>query len=75
VRSVPFFYVGEQTDSSGLIYLRARFYNPSTGRFLNMDPSRQEMNPYQYAVSNPVMYTDPSGLWEYTVYPTDKLLK
>jgi len=27
-----------------------------------MDPSRQEMNPYQYSMSNPVMHTDPSGL-------------
>ena len=56
-----FGYAGEQTDSNGLLYLRARYYNPSTGRFLNMDPSRQEMNPYQYSLSNPILYTDPSG--------------
>jgi RHS repeat-associated protein len=57
-----FGWAGEQSDSNSLIYLRARYYNPATGRFLNMDPSRLEMNPYQYAVGNPVMYTDPSGL-------------
>ena len=28
---------------------------------INMDPSRQEMNPYQYGGANPIMYTDPSG--------------
>lgn len=56
-------YAGEQTDGNGLVYLRARYYNPSQGRFLNMDPSRQEQNPYQYAAANPILHTDPSGLY------------
>lgn len=57
-----FGFTGEQTDSNGFVYLRARYYNPGMGRFLNTDPSRQEMNPYQYSYSNPTNYTDPSGL-------------
>ena len=32
------------------------------GRFFQLDPSRQEMNPYLYATANPIMNTDPSGL-------------
>jgi len=55
-------FTGEQTDSNGFVFLRARYYNPSMGRFFQMDPSRLEMNPYQYALSNPVLYTDPTGL-------------
>jgi RHS repeat-associated protein len=55
-------YSGEQTDSNGFVYLRARFYNPASGRFLNTDPSRQERNPYSYGFGNPIFNTDPSGL-------------
>ncbi len=64
-------YTGEQTDSNGLVFLRARYYAPSMGRFGQMDPSRLENNPYLYGLGNPVRYTDPSGLtvdcapWDY----------
>jgi RHS repeat-associated protein len=35
----PSYYRGEQYDSDlGLYYLRARYYNPATGRFLSRDP-------------------------------------
>ncbi|KXK15371.1 MAG: YD repeat-/RHS repeat-containing protein [Chloroflexi bacterium OLB14] len=54
-------YTGEQLDSSGLTYLRARYYNPLDGRFLTIDPSRLESNLYVYAMANPVNYIDPSG--------------
>jgi len=55
-------FSGEAQDDNGLLFLRARYYSASSGRFLNTDPSRQEQNPYQYGMSNPVMHTDPSGL-------------
>ncbi len=55
-------YSGEQTDSNGLVFLRARYYAPSMGRFFQLDPSRQEQNPYVYAMGNPINYVDPSGL-------------
>lgn len=60
-------FAGEQTDESGLIYLRARYMNPETGAFLTTDPVRgvvgnsMSWNPYPYAFGNPVNYTDPSG--------------
>ncbi|MBH2029090.1 MAG: RHS repeat-associated core domain-containing protein [Moraxellaceae bacterium] len=60
-------YAGEQKDSTGNYYLRARYYNPSIGRFTQMDSYMgQSNNPitlhkYLYANANPVMYTDPSG--------------
>jgi len=61
-------YAGEyQEGQTGLIYLRARWYDPATGRFLTRDPFAgiptvpATLNPYVYALNNPVMYTDPSG--------------
>ncbi len=64
-----FGYTGQQTDPSGLVYLRARYYAPMQARFLSRDT--WEGNPYQpmsynlwaYANANPVVYTDPSGQW------------
>jgi RHS repeat-associated protein len=56
-----FGWAGEARDANGLTYLRARYYNPTMGRFLNLDPSRQEQNPFVYSNANPVMFTDPSG--------------
>jgi RHS repeat-associated protein len=72
-----FGFTGEQVDANGLVYLRARYYQPGMGRFLNMDPGRQEMNPYQYSHSNPTNYADPSGLMpvECMVDPQSDLCK
>ena len=56
-------YCGEYFDNeSGLIYLRARYYNPKTGRFINEDPIRDGLNWYVYCENNPVKFVDPSGL-------------
>src|SRR5688572_2357703 len=57
-----FGFTGEYGDTNGLLYLRARYYAPSQGRFFQLDPSRLEVNPYQYGLSNPALHTDPSGL-------------
>ena len=61
-------YCGEQFDSTtGLYYLRARYMNPSVGRFISMDTYQGSnadpisLHKYLYANSNPVMYSDPSG--------------
>ena len=60
-------YAGEWTDASGLQYLRARCYSPSTGRFISKDPfpglltQPASLTPYVYALNSPVLLTDPSG--------------
>jgi hypothetical protein len=41
--------------------LGARYYNPTTGRFTQPDPSGKEANTYNYTSCNPVNSTDPSG--------------
>jgi RHS repeat-associated protein len=60
-------FTGEQ-GGLGLVYLRARWYDPRTGRFLSKDPFPgyvrlpQTQHGYVYCVNNPVNLTDPSGL-------------
>ncbi len=62
----PFGYAGEYTDEeTGNIYLRARYYDPNTGRFLSEDPIKDGTNWYAYAGNNPVLYIDPTGLFDY----------
>jgi RHS repeat-associated protein len=58
-----FRFAGEQYDGiTGQYYLRARFYNPVIGRFLQEDTYYGDgLNLYAYCASNPVYYTDPSG--------------
>lgn len=59
----PFRYCGEYYDEeSGLTYLRNRYYNSNTGRFITEDPAKDELNWYVYGNNNPVMFIDPLGL-------------
>jgi RHS repeat-associated protein len=63
----PFLFNGRygvQTDPNGLLYMRARYYNPYLCRFLNSDPAGFSggLNCYAYADGNPVSYLDPFGL-------------
>ncbi|WP_232242855.1 RHS repeat-associated core domain-containing protein [Paenibacillus sp. GSMTC-2017] len=66
--SNPFKYSGEiYDDESDLIYLRARFYDPSIGRFITEDTYEGKLNDpltlnlYTYVANNPLLYVDPSG--------------
>jgi RHS repeat-associated protein len=49
-------------QGSGLIQMGARFYWPEIGRFIQQDPIGDGMNWYAYAVNNPVVWVDPTGL-------------
>jgi RHS repeat-associated protein len=64
-----FGFAGEQHDpAAGLTFLRARYYDPSTGRFLTRDPYPayasvpSTLHRYAYVGNNPVNWVDPSGL-------------
>ncbi len=63
-------FTGEQFDPNvGFYYLRARYYNPSVGRFLTEDPwhgnifDPQSLHKYTYVHLDPINKTDPSGLF------------
>src|SRR5581483_10899415 len=57
-----------QKAANGYIYLRARYYDPSIGRFLSKDPlpgavwDPGSQNAYAYAGNNPVTHSDPTGM-------------
>jgi RHS repeat-associated protein len=67
----PFRYVGGlgcMEDADGLVFMRARMYSPSKGRFLTKDAveivtrgNGAGFHSYAYAESNPKRFTDPSG--------------
>ena len=82
------YYRAEQYDSDlRLYYLRARYYNPATGRFLSRDPEDgkavdpKTLHKYLYAGGDPVNGVDPMGREEeiedasVTAYREAKVIK
>jgi RHS repeat-associated protein len=60
-------YAGGTQDPTGLTHLGAREYDPTTGRFISVDPvmnltDPQQWNAYAYAGNNPTTLSDPTGL-------------
>jgi RHS repeat-associated protein len=62
--TTPLGYDGQYTNSdTGLIYLRAREYDPATGQLMSVDPLKAITGtPYSYAGDNPLNDGDPTGL-------------
>ena len=76
----PYRFTGEAWDADvELLYLRARYYQPGTGRFVTKDPWRGDirepgtLNGFVYVQNNAVNYTDPSGLWGPGAFPKPPL--
>jgi RHS repeat-associated protein len=61
----PFRYTGREFDlETGIYEYRARYFDPSVGRFMSEDPIQFKggVNFYTYVKNNPVLRIDPSGL-------------
>ncbi len=59
------FYAQYTSFDTGLIYMRARAYDPTTAQFLTADPlTNITRAPYYYAGDNPLNKADPTGLME-----------
>jgi len=60
-----FAYAGRERDAeTGLYYYRARYYDPTLGRFLSEDPvafESRDFNLYRYVRNDPLDATDPTG--------------
>jgi RHS repeat-associated protein len=62
-------FTAEQTDPTGLIYLRARYYSPWQGRFMTRDTWKGfdqqpiSSNAWVYGYDDPIKYLDPSGMF------------
>lgn len=54
----------KQDDESDLIYMRARYYEPWTGRFVSEDPFVDGRNWFAYCGNSPVTGVDPSGYFD-----------
>ena len=59
----PFGFQGSYSDSTGLVYLINRYYDPVTDEFLSIDPDVADTGqPYVFADDNPLNSADPQGL-------------
>ncbi len=56
---------GAVADPTGLVYMRARYFDPDSARFVTEDPagfSSGDYNLYRFARNDPVNFVDPAGL-------------
>ncbi len=69
----PFLTRKERDNETGLDYFGARYYASTQGRFTSADEpladqdedDPQSWNLYQYAGNNPLLFTDPTGMWKW----------
>ncbi|WP_109672063.1 RHS repeat domain-containing protein [Dyadobacter jejuensis] len=59
-------YLGKELQvGTGYLDLSRRFYDPTIGRFMQVDPLSEKMpvwSPYSYGFNNPIIFVDPPGM-------------
>ncbi len=77
----PYLFTGRRFDAETALYnYRARYYDPSVGRFIHRDPisvwwdQRNAGNGYAYVANNPLNWTDPTGTTRKSFFFIDKAL-
>ncbi|MBI4211996.1 MAG: RHS repeat-associated core domain-containing protein [Deltaproteobacteria bacterium] len=66
-RQQNFGFTNQELDEYGLMNFKARYYDPSAGRFMTADPvvpdpkKSLSWNPYMYVHGNPIKFNDPTG--------------
>ena len=59
-------YGAIELGDDGIYYMKARYYDANTGSFISRNPKHRTtpkaVNPYVYAIGNPMMYSNPMGL-------------
>ncbi len=69
MRDATYTYGGKELDGdTNLYYFNARYYDATTGRFINVDPIQDGSNWYVYCKNNPMNYLDPTGLSEFSMF-------
>ena len=68
----PLQYTSRENDGTGLMFYRARYYDPVMKRFISSDPIGLDvgLNTYAYVENSPLMFADPLGLFGMADMPT-----
>ncbi|MDJ0534482.1 MAG: polymorphic toxin-type HINT domain-containing protein [Xenococcaceae cyanobacterium MO_207.B15] len=62
-------YTGQEYEpETGLYNYRARLYDSTLGRFYTIDPAGQFFSPYLYAGNDPILFSDPSGMFSWAAF-------
>ena len=71
----PYLFSGKELDEeTGLYYFGARYYDPRTSIWQNVDPLADKMpawSPYSYTMDNPIKMIDPDGMKPNNWYDID----
>jgi RHS repeat-associated protein len=56
-------FAAREVDETGYVYMRSRYYDCGSGRFISEDPAGLDggLNAYEYVGDSPINDRDPSG--------------